>query len=309
MGLSTAYRFVSRLLITVPGASLTSMRRLLEPGGEVEFQPYIDRLGDTARSFFKNEFAARQFAETRQQILRRLYTVLENPSFEKMLGAETNAINIKSALDSGKVVLISTAKNYLKQTGATLLGRMFIAQVMQAVSARQDQRHRSYLYIDEFQDYADDSAAILTLFEQARKRELGLIVAHQYLGQLPPKLAQAIAANTSIKFAGGVSASDAKALAPQLKTTPEQIEQQPRGGFAAYCKGMRSFDYKVDLGRLDREPSINNISDIRAVMRGRYSVRDNTRPAENMPDVSDRGTKKDKKPPKADDVDETGAWE
>ena len=63
------------------------------------------------------------------------------------------------------------------------------------------------VYIDEAADYFDQSfAAILS---QARKYKVGMVLAHQYLGQLEPRLQEAFAANTSIKMAGGAAANHA----------------------------------------------------------------------------------------------------
>lgn len=270
----TAYRFVSRLLMTIPDANIHTMREILEPKGLSKYPDHFDELGETAKSFFRNEFTSKQFTETRQQILRRLYTVLENKTLESMLAATESRLNINEALDNNKVILISTAKGYLKQTGASLLGRIFIAQVMQAVMARGENRKRVHLYIDEFQDYAEDSHVLFNLFEQARKYNLGLIIAHQYLGQLPTQLQQSISANTAIKFARGVSADDARVLAKQMNVTPEFIQNQSVGDFASYLKDMGTTSYHVEFGKLERMPEINKISDIHENMRKRYGVKE-----------------------------------
>lgn len=274
----TAYRFVSRLLMTVPKANIHTMREVLEPKGSFKYQKYIDELGETAKSFFLNEFESKQFAETKQQILRRLYSVLENKTLEQMLGATESRLNIGKALDSGKVVLISTAKGYLKQTGASLIGRIFIAQVMQSVMSRGDNRKRTYLYVDEAQDYLEDSHVLFNLFEQSRKYNLGLIIAHQYLGQLPLKLRQSISANTAIKFAKNPSVEDTSILAKQMFTTPEFIQNQGKGDFACYLKGQEVSSYHVEFGRLERTTELSNLSSIRDNMRARYGVPSPTNP-------------------------------
>lgn len=268
----TAYRSVSRLLMTIPKANIHTMRKILEPKGSFQYQKYIDELGETAQSFFLNEFESKQFAETKQQISWRLHAVLENKTLEQMLGATESKLNIGKALDSGKVVLISTAKGYLKQTGASLVGRIFIAQVMQSVMAREANRKRTYLYIDEFQDYAEDSHVLFNLFEQARKYNLGLIISHQYLGQLPLKLRQSISADTAIKFARNVSAEDSKVLAQQMFTTAEFIQNQGKGDFACYLKGQEVSSYHVEFGKLEETPEISSLSAIRDNMRERYGV-------------------------------------
>lgn len=270
---STAYRFLSRLLLAIPGANIHTMREILEPNGTAQYTQYIDEMGDTARSFFRNEFDnTKQFGETRQQILRRLYTVLENDTFSKMLGAPDNKLDMTAALDSGKVILINTAKPYLKQTSASLFGRIFIAQVMQSVMERGTHRRRTYLYIDEFQDYAEDSHVLFNMFEQSRKYGLGLIVAHQFLGQLPMKLAASISANTAIKFASGVSSNDVKVLAGQMRTEPYNIERLPKGTFMAWFKDLGAMSWPVELGRMEKMPPRNDLKSIQALMRDRYGV-------------------------------------
>ena len=65
-----------------------------------------------------------------------------------------------------------------------------------------------------------------------------MVMAHQYLGQLSSGLAEAFEANTSIKLAGGVSARDARTLSSQMHATPELIQQQPKGSFATYLRGL-----------------------------------------------------------------------
>ena len=264
---AVAYRFISQLVVS-SGGNIHTMRAILETPDA--WREYSAHIGETAKSFFTNEYSSRQFNETRQQILRRLYTVLENETMERMLGATNNVINMSDALDKGKVVLVSTDKANLKQTNTSLLGRIFIAQVMNAVMSRGSYRKRTYLYIDEFQDYAEDSHVLFNLFEQARKYELGLVVAHQYLGQLPQQLQQSIASNTAIKMAGGVSADDARKLANQMHTEPYMIDTQPKGTFLAWARGGGLVEYEVDIAEVNNATTFSNLSAIRDRMRREY---------------------------------------
>ena len=66
----------------------------------------------------------------------------------------------------------------------------------------------------EGNNYFDRTIGVI--LSQARKYNIGLIAAHQFLGQLDLKLQEAMSANTSIKFAGGVSAQDARTLSSEL---------------------------------------------------------------------------------------------
>ncbi|MCH8333191.1 hypothetical protein IIC65_04600, partial [Candidatus Sumerlaeota bacterium] len=67
-----------------------------------------------------------------------------------------------------------------------------------------NKRMPTFVYIDEAADYFDRNIGLI--LSQARKFNVGMVLAHQYIGQLDPKLQEAFSANTSIKFAGGVSA-------------------------------------------------------------------------------------------------------
>ncbi len=61
-------------------AGFVGIRKLLEKPDT--FGSYIANTRGTTRAFFENEFMSRQFADTRAQIIRRLYGLLSNPTFE-----------------------------------------------------------------------------------------------------------------------------------------------------------------------------------------------------------------------------------
>ena len=135
-------------------------------------------------------------------------------------------------------------------------------------------RTPTIVYIDEAQDYFDRNIGLI--LAQARKYNVGMVLAHQYLGQLEPKLQEAFAANTAIKFAGGVSAKDARALAPMLYCSPELIEVQPKGSFAAHVRGQTksavplafSFGYMEAMPRMWK----GERAALQQRMRDRYAV-------------------------------------
>lgn len=266
------YRYLSRLCMMIPGGSINTLRSMLGPSGTEPYQAYIDKMSENAKAFFvQYQLPTRnQFSETRQEILTRLLKVLESTTFESMLGAREMKINIAQEIDAGKVILISTAKNHLG-VGSSLLGRIFVAQVMQAVRNRpQGKRKRVYLYIDEFADYAEDSSILLDCFAQGRKYELGMIIAHQNLDQLTPKLAAAISSSTAIKFAGGVSSEDSRKLASQMRVDYRMIDRQPKGTFLAYFKDVGTLPWPVQLGFINTIPPITDLADVQRQMRAKY---------------------------------------
>jgi len=237
---SMIFRYVTRLMLHIPDATIHTFRELMEPDSEVKFARHIEKLTGTARHFFESEFPSREFKQTRQQVLRRLWGILENQTFERMFSHPRSKLELFAEMNAGKVILINTAKDLIKEQGTEIFRRFFIALIAQAAQERatlaEQERMPTFVYVDKAADYFDRNIGLI--LSQARKFNVGMVLAHQYLGQLEPKLQEAFAANTSIKFAGGVSARDARTLAPQLYCEPSLIEAQPKGTFAAHVRGV-----------------------------------------------------------------------
>ncbi|WP_299844139.1 type IV secretory system conjugative DNA transfer family protein [uncultured Roseovarius sp.] len=237
---SVVFRYVTRLMFHIPDATIHTLRDLMEPGGTEKYEEHIAKLEGTPRRFFATEFNSKEFTATKTQVLRRLYGVLENQTFERMFSHPQSTFDMFSELNAGKLILINTSKSLLKEQGTEIFGRFFIALIAQAAQERAvlhpSDRLPAMVYIDEAQDYFDQNIGVI--LSQARKYRVGMVMAHQYLGQLSNGLSEAFEANTSIKLAGGVSARDARTLASQMHATPELIQQQPKGSFATYLRGL-----------------------------------------------------------------------
>jgi len=275
---SVIFRYVARLMLSVENATIHTLRDLLEPDGHKHFTDDIGKLDGSARHFFETQFNTDQYKQTKQQILWRLYSILENQTFERMFSHPRSKLDLYTELNSGKVILINTAKSLLKETGSQFFGRFFIALIAHAAQERSalkaDDRMSTMLILDEMHEYCD--ATTDTLLASARKYGLGMVLAHQYLGQLSPKLQEAIATNTSIKFVGGVSTKDANALAPMLRCSSDFIENQPKGTFAASIRGVTSgaVPLQFPFGVMEDKPRMDAAewANVQSAMRERYAV-------------------------------------
>lgn len=257
------FRYLARLLIEIPDATIHTLRELMEDGER--FRPYMEKLTGTARSFFATRFFDRQFNETKKQILTRLWGVMSNTSLERMFSHPKNKVDIFELLNEGKIILINTAKDLLGQEGSAIFGRFFIAMIAQAAVQRAalppHERRSSFVYIDEAQDYFDEN--ISNLLHQARKYRVGLIFAHQNLDQLAAGLRSSVLASTSIKFAGGVSAKDANVLDSELRCTAEFLmSQKKERGYSEFACHVRNFTAKaisvhIPLGYVESLPTMS----------------------------------------------------
>jgi hypothetical protein len=262
----------------MPDATIHTLRELMEPGSERTFARHIASLTGTARQFFETEFPSREFEQTKKQVLRRLWGILENQTFERMFSHPRSKLDLFAEMNAGKVILINTAKDLLKETGTEIFGRFFIALIAQAAqeraTLREIDRMPTFVYIDEAADYFDRNIGLI--LSQARKFKVGMILAHQYLGQLEPRLQEAFAANTSIKFAGGVSNRDVRAIAPMMACEPDLIEAQPKGSFAAHVRGLTrsALPLTFPIGHMEamQRMSAAERDELQNAMRARYAV-------------------------------------
>ncbi|HEV2878455.1 MAG TPA: type IV secretory system conjugative DNA transfer family protein [Candidatus Eremiobacteraceae bacterium] len=282
------FRYLARLMLAIPDATILTLKDVMQDA--TPFIPYFEAMEGSAGDFFRHDFDDRQFGETKKQILRRLWGVLENPTFERLFSHPRNKLDMFAALNTGKIVLVNTAKDFLKAERSSILGRFFIALTFQAALERaalpEHLRRPAFLYIDEAADYFDDT--IDSLLTQARKFCLGVVFAHQYLDQLPRELRASIMTNASIKLAGGVSSADAHALAPNMRTTHEFVagvrKHSNSTEFATHVRNLTSeaITLSVPFGTLESAPRMSDEAYARVIAanRQRYAAhRDEPRPA------------------------------
>ena len=263
---SVIFTFLARLMLAIPDATIETLRDVMENGEA--YRPYMDRLDGAARGFFATQFFDKSFADTKKQILRRLWGVLGNPAFERMFANRRNKVDMFSAMNGGSVVLVNTAKEFLQQQWCEIFGRFFIALVAQAAIQRaaipESQRLKTYLYIDEASDYFDDHIELL--LNTARKYRVGVTIANQNLTQMETSIRATVMASTSIKLVGGASAKDARLMADEMRCDASYIqnmkkrEDQGRTEFACMVRNVtpQAVRLSVPFGVMERLPKMND---------------------------------------------------
>lgn len=265
------FRYVARLMLTLPealGRNATILDMLKLMSDATPYLPAIRMLPDIPRNFFERDFESQTFKQTKEQIRYRLQAILENPTMARLFTSPETKVDLFTEMNRGGVILVDTAKDFLKGASANF-GRLFISLVLQAVLERAAlhpaQRRDTFLIIDEAASYFDSN--IDDLLTEARKYRCGLVLAHQYLDQATHGLRASLAANTGAKFAAGLSASDARAMAPDMRTTADFILSQPRLQFAAHVRNVTpsAISIPVTPGALTRQPR-RHPEDVRALL-------------------------------------------
>lgn len=209
-----------RLLLDAPGSTLLGLPRLLSD------DRYRNRLLAHERdpiviNFWLNEFAnySERFAsEAIAPVQNKIGTLLSPPALRNMLGQTRSTLDIRRIMDARQVLIVNLAKGKLGDAPAHLLGAFLATAFAQAAEGRaivpETERADFTLYADEFQNFATDSFA--TILSEARKYRLSLVLAHQFLGQLPDLLRQAVIGNAGSIVAFRIGAEDAPLMAREL---------------------------------------------------------------------------------------------
>jgi hypothetical protein len=98
---NTTFAFVTKLMLAVPGATIHTLRELFEDNAtSIDASPFaghIRKLDTTSQSYFENQFFTKTYSQTKQQIARRLYSVLQVPAFERMFASKINRLDMFDA--------------------------------------------------------------------------------------------------------------------------------------------------------------------------------------------------------------------
>ncbi|PIQ76251.1 hypothetical protein COU78_04810 [Candidatus Peregrinibacteria bacterium CG10_big_fil_rev_8_21_14_0_10_49_24] len=232
------------------GATLIDVPRMFV---DEEFQRYkVSKIRNpVVRSFWEHEMAQTGDRERQEMIpyfSSKFGPFITNTTMRNIIGQPKSAFNIREIMDSGKVLLVNLSKGKIGDTNAELLGLIFVNKISMAAMSRADMpradRKRFYLYVDEFQNFVTDAFA--TILSEARKYELALVMAHQYIGQLVgktssygeggTKMRDAVFGNVGTIMSFKIGAEDAEYMAKEF--APVLSEQDVIGvpNFNCYCK-------------------------------------------------------------------------
>lgn len=219
-------------LLEYPGSTLMGVNRMLT---DKDFRKaVVDNVTDpSVRSFWVEEYAkwTEKFAsEAASAIQNKVGQFVANPLVRNIIGQPKSSFDIRKLMDEKKILIINLSKGRVGEANANLLGAMLITKIYLAAMSRADlsesqlkQSSQFYLYVDEFQSFANESFA--DILSEARKYKLNLTIAHQYIEQMTEEVRAAVFGNVGTMVVFRVGAYDAdvfqKEFAPQF--TAEDI--------------------------------------------------------------------------------------
>ncbi|HUD09993.1 MAG TPA: DUF87 domain-containing protein [Patescibacteria group bacterium] len=182
----------------------------------------VAKLNDPVlKNYWLNEFETmtpRLMSESISPILNKVGQFISSNIVRNIIGAPKSTIDLEKIMNEGKIVLLNLSQGKLGEDNSSLLGAMIITKLqlaaMNRVDLAEEQRKDFYLYVDEFQNFATNS--FIKILSEARKYHLDLIMANQYMAQVPEDVRAAIFGNVGSLISFIVGAGDAFYLAKEL---------------------------------------------------------------------------------------------
>src|SRR3989344_4529242 len=178
----------------------------------------VDAINDPALKRYWTDEYERMPEKFQQEaisaILNKVGQFVTSPLVRSIIGKPKSTIAIDEIMNEGKILIVNLSQGRLGEDNAALLGAMIITKVqlaaMHRVDVPEEQRRDFYLYVDEFQNFATGS--FIKIMSEARKYRLNIMLANQYVAQIPEDVQKAILGNAGTIIAFSTGASDASIL-------------------------------------------------------------------------------------------------
>ncbi|QQG47512.1 MAG: TraM recognition domain-containing protein [Candidatus Woesebacteria bacterium] len=178
----------------------------------------IDQTTDPVlKNFWVNEFSKmpdKQREEAVAPILNKVGQFVTSPLIRRIIGSPHSSIQIDQIMNEGKIILANLSQGRVGEDNAALLGAMLITKFQLAAMRRVDipetERRDFFLYVDEFQNFATPS--FMKILSEARKYRLSLMLANQYMAQIPEEVQKSILGNAGTIVSFTVGAEDGAIL-------------------------------------------------------------------------------------------------
>ncbi|HEY6807099.1 MAG TPA: type IV secretion system DNA-binding domain-containing protein [Pyrinomonadaceae bacterium] len=207
-------------LLDQPKATLADILKLL---ADFKFRQEVVKNieNEQVKKFWTEEFESypvRFRAEAIAPVQNKVGAFLADPLLNRILTQSESSFRLREVMDQSKILLINLAKGIIGEDSSFLLGALLVTRIGLAAMSRADTnetaRRDFFLFLDEFHNYTNLSVG--EMLSELRKYGLSLILAHQYLNQLPIPTRDAIIGNIGTLISFRVGALDAELLAKEF---------------------------------------------------------------------------------------------
>ncbi len=269
-------------LLEYPGSTLIGINRMF---ADKDYRKeVVSKVTDpSVKTFWTDEFAKyndKYAQEATAAIQNKIGQFIANPLVRNIIGQPKSDLDFRKIMDEKKILIINLSKGRVGEANANLLGSMIITKVYLAAMSRADSSEKElanlpnfYLYVDEFQNFANESFA--DILSEARKYKLNLTVAHQYIEQMSEEVRAAVFGNVGTMVSFRVGAFDAEVLEKEFAPEFTMEDMVNLGRFQIYLKlmidGVSSPPFSASTLPQIEKPIISYAKEIIEYSRAHYA--------------------------------------
>lgn len=206
-------------LLEYPDATLLGVNRMYTD--KAYRNKVVDNVKDpVVKDFWLKEFANygdRYTQEATPAIQNKIGQFTGNPLIRNIIGQPKSSFDIRTMMDQKKIIIMNLSKGLVGETNMRLLGSMLVTRIFLAAMSRADlssdalnKSPHFYFYVDEFQNFANETFA--EILSESRKYKLNLTIAHQYIDQMEEEVRDAVFGNVGTTVTFRVGPFDAEVL-------------------------------------------------------------------------------------------------
>lgn len=203
-------------LLEYPDSTVLSINRMLT---DKDFRKKV--VAATTDSAVRNawdelmKWDDKRWSEAVAALINKVGQFSTNPVIRNIVGQPKSTFDFRKAMDERKIIIINLSKGMIGEQNAPLLGAMLITKIYLAAMSRAElsasvmkMMPPFYFYVDEFQNFANESFA--SILSEARKYKLALTVANQFIAQMEETIRDAVFGNMGTTAAFRVGPLDAE---------------------------------------------------------------------------------------------------
>lgn len=252
---------INTFLESSRGGSIVELKRFLVDEGFRK--SYLKTVNDPILQYYwSSEFPKMQKGIT--PLLTRIDGFLRHKVIRNIFSIK-DGLDIESAMNSKKIILIKLPQGLIGFENANLLGTLLLSKIHQATFARQKltetERKPFTVYLDEFQNFMTPS--MTSMLEGSRKYQVALVMAHQHIKQIKESLIlDSVLSNPYTRIAFRLGDEDARKLASGFSYfNEEDLANLPRGEAIARI-GMSKLDFNLSVAKLSETADVELKNDI-----------------------------------------------
>lgn len=242
-------------LASVEGATIADIMPFVSPktprdvawAREVEKKIKDQQIAEFFREWRRDKARS---AKDMQPLENRMWEVLLPSESRNFFNHSTSSFKPSDVIIENKLLFVNLAG--VPQQVASVIGSLLVSAVWDAARSNRPER-ANFMYVDEAQLFSHLDTEFIDMLATARKRNLGLVLATQYVERLGPQVQDAIAANarTKIIFQSGPKSSGI-----------HQRDFGDRTVSADHFQNLKAYD---TLGRIMTDDGLSNPITMRTV--------------------------------------------